>query len=169
MRTTHEFDGCLLARLSQPQRIESAPLWDYSSKNIGEGHSESSTVADTGIPEHVGGDVRQYPVTEEEEEKEEEGEPKDGHVDFMNNPDKIGTSDVQREKEDEQQIGTEDEDEDSRRARVAKEWETIDQVGGVYPVYQRFLPHPICCNTTMYYLRNDTFSSPSCQHVLTKF
>ncbi|CAM9731746.1 unnamed protein product, partial [Pylaiella littoralis] len=106
----------------------SAPLWDYSSKNIGEGHSESSTVADTGIPEHVGGDVRQYPVTEEEEEKEEEGEPKDGHVDFMNNPDKIGTSDVQREKEDEQQIGTEDENEDSRRARVAKEWETIDQL-----------------------------------------
>lgn len=105
-----------------PQRL------DQSAKEIG-GRSIKSSLTDNaaGILEFVGEDVRQYPVTEEENERAEEADDGEERKSLVEVPEKMGTLNVQGEREKEGQTSI-DEDESAQRALVAKEWEAIDQV-----------------------------------------
>lgn len=108
------------------QNSDDTPQLDHSGENFGGAHIESSMVALAGISVHFGGDVRQYPVMEEEGEGQEEGEE---NVDSVEHQEKNGTPKVQVEgEEDHHQTNNDNEDEDSRRARVTRDWEAIDQV-----------------------------------------
>lgn len=62
------------------------------------------------------------------EEEDEGREEEEDNVDFVENPEKATTPNVQGQGEEEHQIIADHEDEDSRRARVTREWEAIDQV-----------------------------------------
>ncbi|CAN0518186.1 unnamed protein product, partial [Ectocarpus sp. 8 AP-2014] len=105
-----------------PQRL------DQSAKEIG-GRSIKSRLTDNaaGILEFVGEDVRHYPVTEEENERAEEDDDDEERKNLVEVSEKMGTLNVQGEKEKEGQTSI-DEDESAQRALVAKEWEAIDQL-----------------------------------------
>lgn len=105
------------------QNSGGTPLLNRSTENFGE-RIESTTAAVAGISAHLGGDVRQYPVMEEEDEGQEE----EDIVDFVGNPEKAASPRVQEQGEENHQTNHDNEDEDSRRARVNREWEAIDQV-----------------------------------------
>lgn len=75
---------------------------------------------------HLGGDVRQFPVMEEEEGEAHEEEE---NVEVMENYEQATTPKVREQGEEQRKtINNDKEDEDSRRARVSREWEAIDQV-----------------------------------------
>lgn len=102
------------------------PLLDLSAENVGGRRKESSTAAVAGIPAHFGGDIRQYPVMEEEGEEQEEEEES---LKVGENLEKGATPKVEgRGEEEYETVNNDSEDEDSGRARVTREWEAIDQV-----------------------------------------
>lgn len=111
--------------LSFCQNSDDAPLLDQSAENFGVRHKESSAAGVADISVHLGGDVRQYPVMEEEGEEQEE----EKGIATVENPEQACTPTVQGQGEEEHQTTHKDnEDEDFRRARVTREWEAIDQV-----------------------------------------
>ncbi|CAM9227852.1 unnamed protein product [Ectocarpus fasciculatus] len=123
-----EGDGTADSTMGTQQHLGNAPQHlDQSVKEIGERPTKSSLMDDAaGISELVGEDVRQYPVTEEEDERAE-AEDDEERKDLVELPEKMGTLKVQGEKEKEEHASI-DEDESVQRALVAKEWEAIDQL-----------------------------------------
>ncbi len=121
---------------------------DQSTGKMRGGHLRSNTAADKGVSVNVSEDVRQYPVAEEEEEEEEaeeeeeeeeeveegqqehqEQEPqREDELHVVESSQVDNTSNSQREPQAEKHRKNEDEDEEAGRARIAKEWEAIDQV-----------------------------------------
>lgn len=115
-------------RCPEQQHFGNAPQrLDQSAKETGERPAKRSLADDaSGILGFVGEDVRQYPVTEEENERadEEDGEER---KDLVEVPEEMGTVNIRGETDKTEQASI-DEDESVQRALVAKEWEAIDQV-----------------------------------------
>eukprot|EP00903_Cladosiphon_okamuranus_P006214 g6108.t1 len=100
--------------------------FDLSAENVEARQKESSKVAVVGIPARLGGDVRQYPVMEEEGAEQEE---EDESIKVAENLETAVTTEIEGRREEEHEaINNDNEDEASTRARVAREWEAIDQL-----------------------------------------
>ncbi|CAM9605659.1 unnamed protein product, partial [Hapterophycus canaliculatus] len=121
---------------SPSKRDENTALpLDPSSTERGEGINGKRQANVTGISTHVGKDVRQYPVMEGDDEQEVEGEEEvERDAEDGGEPKRVAADDLSRNpdghrgcKEDEQS-NRNDQDEDARRALVAREWEVIDQL-----------------------------------------
>eukprot|EP00752_Nemacystus_decipiens_P012906 g11424.t1 len=107
------------------QNPDNSSLQDQSANDIGGGHNESGTAAVVGVRVHLGGDVRQYPVMEEEGEEHEGGE---DNEEVVEKPGTTTTPKVQRQGQEQHQTSNDNEDDTSRRARVIREWEAIDEL-----------------------------------------
>jgi len=119
-----------------------APLLDHSPENGRRVHLKSNMAAEKkGVSVDISEDVRQYPVAEEEDEEDEEDkeegqqqeqqeqEPRrDDKLNGVENSEITSNPYSRGESQAEKQSKNEDEDENARRARIAKEWEAIDQV-----------------------------------------